>query len=617
MSAVDRIPDAVRSSPGAGNPMRWRTLAVTQLAAFMALLDVSIVNVALPSIERGLGVSAGTAQWVVSGYALSFGLALVPAGRLGDALGRRRMLLIALGAFVLTSALTGAAPTIGLLIAARLLQGVAGGMLLPQNSGLIQEMFQGAERGKAFGILGATVGLATATGPVVGGLIITSIAGPDAWRWVFYVNVPIGLLALLLAARWVPKRSGGGRRDTHLDLIGSLLLGGGVLCLLLPAVDAESNGLGQDWWLLAAAVVLLTAFARWELHTVRRGRQPVLDPRLAHTSGFAAGSAIGLVYFIGFTGIWLVLALYFQDGLGYSPLRSGLAVTPFAIGVAVSCGDRRPPGVEGRPRPDRGRPDRDDCGARRHSPPVAACRWRRRRVGRRRSPAGCWTRRWHGHLPQCHAVLAARPGTDGRLGRWRLTDRSANRLRDRHRHTRNDLLPRPDELCPQLSDGGVRRTAECLRAHAPRSADSHHRPRPPHRRERRMNTHASTTMVSGRQRPAHCLARAGVLAGPAEAFADVLQPDAELVPIDHGHRHRRGRGRVVAVATASLVVTLVIGPTWLYSVTRGSPFELRRPGSADGDLDQRGVTTANTWWNPTTSIFPMRKLCSLIRSTVA
>jgi EmrB/QacA subfamily drug resistance transporter len=337
MSAVDRVRDAMGSSPAAGNPMRWRTLAVSQLAAFMALLDVSIVNVALPSIERGLGVSAGTAQWVVSGYALSFGLALVPAGRLGDALGRRRMFLIALGAFVLTSALTGAAPTIGLLIAARLLQGVAGGMLLPQNSGLIQELFQGAERGKAFGILGATVGVATATGPVVGGLILTLVAGPDAWRWVFYVNVPIGLLALFLAARWVPARSGGGRRDAHLDLIGSLLLGGGVLCLLLPAVDAESNGLSQDWWLLIAAVVLLTAFARWELHTVHRKREPVLDPRLAHTSGFAAGSVIGLVYFVGFTGIWLVLALYFQDGVGYSPLRSGLAVTPFAIGVAVSA----------------------------------------------------------------------------------------------------------------------------------------------------------------------------------------------------------------------------------------------------------------------------------------
>jgi EmrB/QacA subfamily drug resistance transporter len=319
------------------DPRRWRALAVTQLAAFMTLLDVSIVNVALPSIERGLGVSAATVQWVVSGYALTMGLALVPAGRFGDAFGRRRMFLIALSAFVVTSALTGAAPTVGLLIAARLLQGVAGGMLIPQNSGLIQEIFRGAERGRAFGILGGTVGLATAAGPVIGGLILAVFTGPDGWRWVFYVNVPIGLIALVLAARLVPSGTAGGSRRSELDLVGALLLGGGVLSLLLPLVNGETSGPNRLWPLYGVAVLLLVAFGRWELRTVRRGREPVLDPRLAHASGYAAGIGIGLIYFSGFTGIWLVLALFFQDGLGYSPLRSGLAITPFALGVAVSA----------------------------------------------------------------------------------------------------------------------------------------------------------------------------------------------------------------------------------------------------------------------------------------
>jgi EmrB/QacA subfamily drug resistance transporter len=330
-ATVDAGPGAVR------DPRRWRALAVTQIAAFMILLDVSIVNVALPSIERGLAVPAGTAQWVVSGYALALGLALVPAGRLGDTLGRRRMFLIALAAFVVTSALTGAAPSIGLLIAARLLQGIAGGMLIPQNSGLIQELFQGAERGRAFGVLGATVGLATAAGPVAGGLILGAVSGPEAWRWVFYVNVPIGLVALVLAARFVPGTAGGRWRGVHLDLPGSLLLGGGVLSLLLPIVEADSGGLTRLWWLFGVAVLLLAAFGWCEVRTARRGRQPLLDPGLARTSGYAAGSGIAMVYFIGFTGIWLVLALFFQDGLGYSPLRSGLAVTPFALGVAASA----------------------------------------------------------------------------------------------------------------------------------------------------------------------------------------------------------------------------------------------------------------------------------------
>jgi len=321
---------------GSADPRRWRALTVSLVGAFMVLLDVSIVNVAVPSIEREFGVSAGTVQWVVSGYALAFGLALVPAGRLGDAIGRRRMFLIALSAFALTSALTGAAQTTWWLLAARLLQGVAGGMLIPQNVGLIQDMFRGAERARAFGVLGSVVGLSTATGPVVGGLILNLAGNPDGWRWVFYVNVPIGLVALVLAARLVPARSTAGTRGTPLDLVGSLLLGAGVLSLL-PVVSTESGGAGWLWSLFVPAALLLTSFTRWEVRTARRGRAPLLDPQLAKTAGFPTGSAIALVYFTGFTGVWVVLALFLQDGLGYSPLRSGLAVTPFALGSAVSA----------------------------------------------------------------------------------------------------------------------------------------------------------------------------------------------------------------------------------------------------------------------------------------
>jgi EmrB/QacA subfamily drug resistance transporter len=324
------------AAQGASDPKRWRALAVTQLAVFMALLDVSIVNVALPSIQRDLGASPGTVQWVVSGYALTLGLVLVPAGRLGDVFGRRRMFLIALSAFIVTSALTGAAPTPGLVVAARLLQGSAGGMLIPQNSAIIQQLFRGAERGKAFGILGGTVGLATAAGPVVGGLILSTFTGPDGWRWVFYVNVPIGALALVLAVRLLPRSGDRRSGSAQLDLVGAALLGGGVFSLLLPLVEAESGGLRRLWWLLAVSAVLLAAFGWWEVRTARRGRQPLLDPRLLHVPGYATGSAIGLVYFTGFTGVWLVFAMFFQTGLGYSPLRSGLTVTPFALGVAVS-----------------------------------------------------------------------------------------------------------------------------------------------------------------------------------------------------------------------------------------------------------------------------------------
>jgi MFS family permease len=210
-------------------------------------------------------------------------------------------------------------------------------MLTPQNSGLIQDLFRGAERGRAFGIFGGTIGLSTAVGPVVGGLILAAFTGPDGWRYVFYVNLPIGLVALALAYRLVPSSTGGGSRGADLDLVGSLLLGGGVLSLLLPLVEAQAGGLDRWWPLFPLAAALLASFAWWELRTARRGRRPLLDPSLTKTSCYAAGLGIGLVYFIGFTGIWLVFALFFQNGLGYSPLRSGLSVTPFALGVAVSA----------------------------------------------------------------------------------------------------------------------------------------------------------------------------------------------------------------------------------------------------------------------------------------
>jgi EmrB/QacA subfamily drug resistance transporter len=330
--------DASAVDQGA-HPKRWRALAVTQLAGFMSLLDVSIVNVALPSIQQGLGASVAQVQWVVSGYALTFGLVLVAGGRLGDALGRRRMFLVALSGFVLTSALCGAAPSAELLVAARLLQGLAAGMLTPQNSGLIQVLFRGAERGRAFGIFGATVGLSTAVGPVVGGFILSATGEQDGWRWVFYVNVPIGLIALVAAWRLVPLRPRSGAPvSAHIDVVGALLLGSGVLCLLLPLVEIDTGGLRRLWWLFALAPVMVAVFVGWEHWMMRRQRPPLLDTRLLSTTpGYPAGAALGLVYFVGFSGIWLVFALFFQDGLRYTPLQSGLAVTPFALGSAVSA----------------------------------------------------------------------------------------------------------------------------------------------------------------------------------------------------------------------------------------------------------------------------------------
>ncbi|MFC9128044.1 MFS transporter [Streptomyces sp. NPDC057099] len=318
------------------DPRRWRALWVTLVAGFMSLLDVSIVVVALPSVQRGLHASPAQVQWVVSGYALAFALALVTAGRLGDALDRRRIFLLALGGFVVFSAACGAAPSITLLVAARLAQGLAAGFMAPQNSALIQQMFRGAERGRAFGFFGATVGISSAVGPLAGGMILALADGAQGWRWIFYVNVPIGILAVLLGRRLLPRTQRSGRGQV--DLPGVLLLGLGVLALMFPLVQAGSGGIGRLWWLFPAGAALLVAFARRQRRLVARGTQPLLDPRLFTTvRGYAVGAGVGTLYFVGFSGVWLVFALFYQDGLGFSPLRSGLAVTPFALGSACAA----------------------------------------------------------------------------------------------------------------------------------------------------------------------------------------------------------------------------------------------------------------------------------------
>ncbi|POX63185.1 MFS transporter [Streptomyces sp. Ru62] len=303
------------------------------MAGFMSLLDVTIVAVALPTVQRDLGASPAQVQWVVSGYALTFALALVTAGRLGDALDRRRIFLLALGGFVVFSAVCGAAPDIMLLVVARLAQGLAAGFMAPQNSALIQQMFRGAERGRAFGFFGATVGISSAAGPLTGGVILALASGAQGWRWIFYVNVPIGILAVLLGRRLLPRTRRSGR--SRVDVPGVLLLGLGVLALMYPLVQAGSGGLDRLWWLFPVGAAVLVVFARWQRRLVARHAQPLLDPRLFSTvRGYAIGAGIGTLYFIGFSGVWLVFALFYQHGLGFSPLRSGLAVTPFALGSA-------------------------------------------------------------------------------------------------------------------------------------------------------------------------------------------------------------------------------------------------------------------------------------------
>ncbi|MGC9664957.1 MFS transporter [Planosporangium sp. 12N6] len=315
---------------------RWRAFSVCLVTAFMTLLDVSIVNVALPSIRSGLHATESDLQWVLSGYALTFGLALVPAGRYGDARGRRDVFIAGLAVFTLSSAAAGLARDAGFLVAARLVQGAAAGVVNPQVVALIQDLFPPAERGRPFGLLGATVGISTAVGPLLGGILIALGGASEGWRWVFYVNVPVGVAAIVLGWRLIPAHPRGGRRSESLDPVGVALLGTGVVLVLLPLVQERQWHGRAKWLLLVVAAVVLAGFAGWERRYARHS-DPLVDLDLFRLRSYTLGALIGLLYFAGFTAIFFIYTLYLQSGLRYSALLAGLAMTPFALGSAGSA----------------------------------------------------------------------------------------------------------------------------------------------------------------------------------------------------------------------------------------------------------------------------------------
>jgi EmrB/QacA subfamily drug resistance transporter len=325
-----------RAGP-AQHDRRWKALAVCLTAAFMTLLDTSIVNVALPSVERGLAASTAELSWVMSGYALTLGLALVPAGRLGDLRGRRQTFLTGLALFTLASAACGLSTGAAWLVLFRLVQGAAAGLIAPQTSALIQQMFQGAERARAFGMMGSTIGISTAVGPLAGGLLIQAAGGPDGWRWVFYVNLPIGVAVFCAALRLLPRAPGSPGRRECFDVPGVLLLGSGVLALMLPLVQEQQWHGRLKWALLPVGAAVLAAFWAWERRQGRYDRAPLVDLRLFSLRSFSLGALLSLVYFGGFTTLFFVYTLFLQNGMGYGALAAGLSSMPFAAGSAAGA----------------------------------------------------------------------------------------------------------------------------------------------------------------------------------------------------------------------------------------------------------------------------------------
>lgn len=326
---------AVGPAAAVPEPRRWAVLAVALAGAFLILLDSTIVNVAIPSIQRDLRAGNATIEWVVSGYALAFGLALIPAGRLGERFGHRRLFLISLGGFTLASLWCGVAGNGALLVVLRVLQGVMAGAMNPQILAIIQMAFAGSERGRAFAWYGVVTSVATMIGPTLGGALTTADLGGWAWRPIFLLNVPIGVVALPLAARLLTESRG---RAGRLDLVGILLITTTSLAFTYPLVEGQRTGWPFSMTLmLACGPPLLGVFLLQQRATLRRGDIPLVDLRLFGYPGFAAGVGVGFCYYAGFSSILFGLSIFFQTGLGFSASEAGFILLSFAAGSAIAA----------------------------------------------------------------------------------------------------------------------------------------------------------------------------------------------------------------------------------------------------------------------------------------
>jgi EmrB/QacA subfamily drug resistance transporter len=307
-----------------GMASKWWTLLVVCLSVFMLLLDITVVNVALPDIQRELGSSFEDLQWVVDAYALALAALLLASGSLADLLGRRRVFVIGMLGFVAASLLCGLAGTPTLLNAARGLQGVGGAMMFATSLALIAQEFEPRERGTAFGIWGATTGFAVAVGPLVGGGLTEGLG----WEWIFLVNVPIGLVTAAITVMKVPSSA---ERDpsARIDWGGLFTFSAGLFCLVFALIRGNDDGWesAKIVTLLAAAVALLAIFAFIEL----RRDQPMLDLRLFRVPTFTGAQIVAFSIHASMFSMFLYITLYMQNVLGYSPLETGVRFLPVSL----------------------------------------------------------------------------------------------------------------------------------------------------------------------------------------------------------------------------------------------------------------------------------------------
>ncbi|MFJ9896070.1 MFS transporter [Streptomyces sp. NPDC091280] len=319
--------------PGEDRAAR-RVLLVCLAAGATTLLDQAVLNIAVPSLRHSLGAGAADVQWIVAGYSLAFGLALVPGGSLGDLHGRKRLFLAGMAVFLLAGvvAATGGGP--GTVIGARLVQGAAAGLVNSQVIGTIQDVFHGLDRGRALGMYAVTAGVAAALGPPLGGALVAGYGAGTGWRYCLLLSAPCALVTLTLATRWLPppRRTA---RDSRLDVTGLGLACACTLTVMVPFIRTPGSGGAALLW-AAGACALAGAFVAQQRLRVRRGRVPLVHPALASSRPYLLGTAVAMAQFGSSIAASLVLTVFLQDGLGLSALMTAAVSLPSALAMGVS-----------------------------------------------------------------------------------------------------------------------------------------------------------------------------------------------------------------------------------------------------------------------------------------
>ncbi|WP_406414450.1 MFS transporter [Streptomyces halstedii] len=306
-------------------------------AAFMDLVDVTIVNIAIPSITRDTGASFSAIQWITAGYALAFAAGLITGGRLGDIYGRKRLFLLGIAGFTIASALCGFAVNPEMLVASRILQGATASLMVPQVLSIVHATFPAHERGKVFGLFGAIVGLGAVSGPLLGALLTEWNLFGLEWRPIFLINLPVGVAGLVLGRKFISESKA--PKALRLDLVGVVLVTLGLLMLLYPLTRGRE--LGWPLWghlLMAGSLLVFAVLVAYEARKARLDGSPLIELSLFRVKSFAAGIAVQLTFGVGLGIFFLVWTLYLQMGLGWSALKAGTTGIPFSVAVSVAAG---------------------------------------------------------------------------------------------------------------------------------------------------------------------------------------------------------------------------------------------------------------------------------------